>query len=171
MRGTGFPPGIPHVPYRITPACAGNRPLRKQGKNQRQDHPRVCGEQITPDVDQPLLKGSPPRVRGTGHRINCRCLPLGITPACAGNSTSTSAPTIPGRDHPRVCGEQPPISSSPVLIKGSPPRVRGTGHLPVACCREPGITPACAGNSRRGTLIFNGVEDHPRVCGEQRNVR
>ncbi len=30
-----------------------------------------------------------------------------------------------------------------------------------------GITPACAGNSMHAILHGKGVEDHPRVCGEQ----
>ena len=29
------------------------------------------------------------------------------------------------------------------------------------------ITPACAGNSMHAILHGKGVEDHPRVCGEQ----
>ena len=32
--------------YRITPACAGNRSLRTHSLKQKQDHPRVCGEQL-----------------------------------------------------------------------------------------------------------------------------
>ena len=45
VRGTALVKVARLQEHRITPACAGNRSLRKQGKNQRQDHPRVCGEQ------------------------------------------------------------------------------------------------------------------------------
>ena len=32
----------------------------------------------------------------------------------------------------------------------------------------PGITPACAGNRLARKVRKNGLEDHPRVCGEQK---
>ena len=65
VRGTDH--DVPHgkAAAGITPACAGNRPLRKQGENQRQDHPRVCGEQLRLQIAHGKPVGSPPRVRGT----------------------------------------------------------------------------------------------------------
>ena len=107
VRGTVvcFPDG--QYPSRITPACAGNRPYKKYWNIEFQDHPRVCGEQITPSPKIPCRTGSPPRVRGTV------CFPSWgehqrrITPACAGNSDPPHRKKRDEKDHPRVCGEQP----------------------------------------------------------------
>ena len=111
---------------RITPACAGNRATKRRPLPLRQDHPRVCGEQVCPSGPCGPLMGSPPRVRGTG--------PVGgggkggrrITPACAGNSPAEKKGRKP-KDHPRVCGEQPMAGTRGRQKQGSPPRVRGTG--------------------------------------------
>ena len=53
-----------------------------------------------------------------------------------------------------------------VLLKGSPPRVRGKLWLnctPRSCSR---ITPACAGKTQHGFPDNRWQQDHPRVCGE-----
>ena len=75
------------------------------------------------------------------------CTSLGITPACAGKSTSFLLKRRKPQDHPRVCGEK--IASHDITIghKGSPPRVRG-----------------------KVEAALEGIpldEDHPRVCGEK----
>ncbi len=73
-----------HDENRITPACAGNRPLLPPAPQVAQDHPRVCGEQASGGMYSSITLGSPPRVRGTGPRRS-RALSGRITPACAGN--------------------------------------------------------------------------------------
>ena len=92
--------------HRITPACAGNRPPRVLHTVYREDHPRVCGEQLQKLAGWIDGKGSPPRVRGT-VKINERfSIDIRITPACAGNSASSTRCWRRSPDHPRVCGEQ-----------------------------------------------------------------
>ena len=86
----------------------------------------MCGEQLPRSSQWLAMKGSPPRVRGT---VYLRCAandPIGITPACAGNSV---------------------ISQEEVhMNEGSPPRVRGTDIYSYYVPKSQGITPACAGN-------------------------
>ena len=55
-----------------------------------------------------------------------------------------------------------------IVDMGSPPRVRGEETAVVFAQPGTGITPACAGRSRRGTLSYFPERDHPRVCGEKR---
>ena len=187
MRGTGKIKDISRAYVRITPACAGNRGLDPPHRVDIRDHPRVCGEQITPSLNIPCLTGSPPRVRGTGvfrpgylggHGITPACAGnsyfftaayalLRITPACAGNRFSCSFFISIIGDHPRVCGEQAFVSASAPMVEGSPPRVRGTGEIKLETGTYIGITPACAGNSPAGWPYKTSNEDHPRVCGEQ----
>ena len=147
VRGTASIPDFRHTRDRITPACAGNRPLPRKPSKFGQDHPRVCGEQNPSYGRLNLRAGSPPRVRGTvAARIPCR-QSRRITPACAGNSLTPVFAGETTTDHPRVCGEQMLPFLICKSIQGSPPRVRGTGGSQVYTHEQSGITPACAGNS------------------------
>ena len=156
---------------RITPACAGNSRARKSFCLCFTDHPRVCGEQMRDIHTRCREEGSPPRVRGTVAASMEQLRHLRITPACAGNSAA-SCPRCPLRwDHPRVCGEQAGITVCTLSLKGSPPRVRGTEARPGVTCYAARITPACAGNSLSVITAAPGIQDHPRVCGEQLMMR
>ena len=73
----------------IIPACAGSTGFLRRTRARRRDHPRMCGEHITPNPFANAVLGSSPHVRGAliqGIVLHC---PLGIIPACAG---STAAP-------------------------------------------------------------------------------
>ena len=94
-----------------------------------------------------------------------------ITPACAGNSYRNQYHHHLWQDHPRVCGEQRNSGHHKIDGLGSPPRVRGTGAQSRAASPLFRITPACAGNSYRNQYHHHLWQDHPRVCGEQREVR
>jgi len=127
----------------------------------------VCGEQDGRQRCPKRKWGSPPRVRGTAIDRRFWEFIEGITPACAGNRTGGAGYGTDGKDHPRVCGEQPVPAPLSTERAGSPPRVRGT--VPVAAEFRPPerITPACAGNSRSCAMPQRAFQDHPRVCGEQ----
>ncbi len=127
----------------------------------------MCGEQPSTDGATYDVLGSPPRVRGTVNNYGHGQPPVRITPACAGNRTSSRIFRLCSQDHPRVCGEQLASSFSLAASSGSPPRVRGTGYRQSASCTRTRITPACAGNSPQQWHSEHGCRDHPRVCGEQ----
>ena len=152
----------------IIPACAGNTDFRPGRIHDSRDHPRVCGEHRYAFMFSAALLGSSPRVRGTLIRISDQPSVLGIIPACAGNTTRRAAPRWRWWDHPRVCGEHSPVFETLGNHVGSSPRVRGTPAPAEANLFDPGIIPACAGNTlipRRAGLFF---WDHPRVCGEHK---
>ena len=73
----------------------------------------------------------------------------GITPAYAGSSLA--ARCFPARpwDHPRVRGEQLHDRYRKGDGIGSPPRARGAVLRWMMVSEEVGITPACAGSSRK----------------------
>ena len=52
------------IAIRITPACAGKRMVKSNGKYNNRDHPRVCGEKAYSLVILFVDVGSPPHVRG-----------------------------------------------------------------------------------------------------------
>jgi len=116
------------------------------------------------------LTGSPPRVRGTVCARPSSTTENGITPACAGNSQRFKGIGAYTTDHPRVCGEQPPMACPAADPPGSPPRVRGTADSAESYDARIRITPACAGNSCTRTCTRAWPGDHPRVCGEQPHV-
>ena len=90
----------------------------------------------------------------------------GITPAYAGNTTSSNYARQHGRDHPRVCGEHCITSLMTAKPSGSPPRMRGTPEDVKEGWYWFGITPAYAGNTKRRQKSAFLCWDHPRVCGE-----
>ena len=149
VRGTVLLQKSNWIKGRITPACAGNSSLDGIEGEFEQNHPRVCGEQLSPGYPLPLRRGSPPRVRGTAFFANRSKYASRITPACAGNRPSMAPSENTVRDHPRVCGEQKMNIHIGGMQLGSPPRVRGTENPQKVVSPEIGITPACAGNSAK----------------------
>ena len=131
---------------RITPACAGKTGYAGKLSEEREDHPRVCGENVGAMPKVPINSGSPPRVRG--------------------KLKFSFAVEVWQQDHPRVCGENIFASLKLVINLGSPPRVRGKLSITAPATVKPRITPACAGKTIKETFWINSIEDHPRVCGE-----
>ena len=124
------------------------------------------GEYVHPIVCALLPLGSPPHARG----ILCRCRGcldrFGITPACAGNTSSNYPLRGLLRDHPRMRGEYLNHNAHNCHIKGSPPHARGIPAEIQPPERMTGITPACAGNTSFISLKSSSNRDHPRMRGE-----
>ena len=130
------------------------------------DHPRLRGEYLFPPRIADCWMGSPPLARGILFSLKCTEPEKGITPACAGNTFRTLRRRSECEDHPRLRGEYNHIIQIIEIISGSPPLARGI--LPGSPCGPvcPGITPACAGNTRCISEICGTGRDHPRLRGE-----
>ena len=74
-------------------------------------------------------------------------------------------------DHPRLRGEQVLLSALFVPIVGSPPLARGTAGRRIQNARRLGITPACAGNRSPIHNANQNLRDHPRLRGEQKEMK
>ena len=126
----------------------------------------MCGENSSNLSGVHIVPGSPPRVRGKqGSHVKCGNR-QGITPACAGKTDVLAVIGILVRDHPRVCGENCEPLHAEKGGQGSPPRVRGKREHGILGELRRGITPACAGKTRRPRQMRQSARDHPRVCGE-----
>ena len=71
----------------------------------------------------------------------------GIIPAYAGSTVTFETLLVPGKDHPRVCGEH---MDSPLTINfgpGSSPRMRGAQGAGLQVGDGRGIIPAYAGST------------------------
>ena len=153
------------VPGRITSACAEQTRRADHRQDYRQDHLRVCGADSAGIRRSIQRSGSPPRVRSrhgsaaAGYRV------AGITSACA-EQTSSAGPKRPcRRDHLRVCGADIPTRSAEHDQGGSPPRVRSRRRVHRVDGVPPGITSACAEQTRSAWRDQGRLRDHLRVCG------
>ncbi len=140
---------------RITPACAGSSHAHGAGACHDMDHPRVRGEQLTKAREKDRRQGSPPRARGAERCQDALGVQDGITPACAGSSSTNKSSNPWKRDHLRVRGEQQPLHLLRVLQEGSPPRARGAEVVDHRLQVRGGITPACAGSRVHRVYFLN----------------
>ena len=168
MRGKGADQTTRRVFPGITPAYAGKRVRPWRERHKEGDHPRVCGEKIWPSASAGKPLGSPPRMRGKARLFDTVRHNHRITPAYAGKRLSGLFGCVPGRDHPRVCGEKIRISGPNAPTPGSPPRMRGKDYVRYLNEGKHGITPAYAGKRRKQWTGLEWRWDHPRVCGEKK---
>ena len=134
-------------PNRIIPALAGNTKRVTWNARPSGDHPRACGEHITPNPLANAILGSSPRLRGTRIVGYCGHAVRGIIPALAGNTMTCRYTRTCSRDHPRACGEHSPTLASAFNTLGSSPRLRGTPRGNGARLGRLRIIPALAGNT------------------------
>src|SRR5690554_6437891 len=125
VRGPRGSDKTPSTLLGITPACAGTTIGRWLLQMNNWDHPRMCGDHIYPREIATRALGSPPHVRGPPMLNKPFVKSFGITPACAGTTVSISLSILENRDHPRMCGDHGQVDISSLLVKGSPPHVRG----------------------------------------------
>ena len=131
----------------ITPAGAGKTDGFSPRTRGVRDHPRRCGENVSPRPNLSPLSGSPPQVRGK--------LSTGLNP-CS-----------PNWDHPRRCGENQPDRRQQYRPAGSPPQVRGKLLASEDLDELARITPAGAGKTPEAvTTAFTWAGSPPQVRGK-----
>ena len=133
----------------IIPACAGSTRILLHKDDPVWDHPRMCGEHITPKKWTNLVPGSSPHVRGAHDSCSVISALLGIIPACAGSTPPRMTWVSEVWDHPRMCGEHDGVQAILTTDKGSSPHVRGALTFGKARGQPIGIIPACAGSTLR----------------------
>ena len=133
----------------ITPACAGITWSLAGFPPPPGDHPRVCGNYRSNSISKHAPRGSPPRVRELPENTTRTNLFKGITPACAGITFVGFKSCKLAQDHPRVCGNYNGNPERTNQREGSPPRVRELLQNFPSPKEFIGITPACAGITRR----------------------
>ena len=166
MRGKPSASVISFLLFRITPAHAGKTFVFSSWRQQQQDHPRACGENLGQLRFDTSILGSPPRMRGKPLEEVENCAETGITPAHAGKTNARYSRPCFRKDHPRACGENLSTRFLCCGSGGSPPRMRGKldslshNRVPTR------ITPAHAGKTYFLSISFFCAWDHPRACGE-----
>ena len=105
------------------------------------------GEKTCHNKEKDGETGSPPLARGKEVQAEEAFEIVGITPACAGKSSSEFAFSESEGDHPRLRGEKASGTNLLKSLPGSPPLARGKGLPIVPEVVSLRITPACAGKS------------------------
>ena len=85
----------------------------------------MCGDYWYSDWLLMVVEGSPPHVRGLRQNRFFRRPKPGITPACAGTTSTPVTWATWEEDHPRMCGDYPRRVKAARENPGSPPHVRG----------------------------------------------
>ena len=155
----------------IIPADAGSTPLGQAGGLPCRDHPRGCGEHVSPVCRSLRHGGSSPRMRGAPADNARQDVSEGIIPADAGSTRTCSGPSRLIRDHPRGCGEHLPSGRTRAMMRGSSLRMRGALGQTAGPPKGYGIIPADAGSTLLRNLRLSGNTDHPRGCGEHNSNR
>ena len=89
----------------ITPACAGKTMLGIYFSSFSEDHPRLRGKDLNKTLIHSSKSGSPPLARERPDYLACYSVYRGITPACAGKTSTTFQRSDFVRDHPRLRGK------------------------------------------------------------------
>ena len=142
--------------------------MRLQG-----DHPRRCGENGGGARGEGVYRGSPPQVRGKRWGSLRLQAASRITPAGAGKTSFVVCVLRYGQDHPRRCGENWDTSCCIIAADGSPPQDRPRFRFPRTCGGDPigaDNTPAGAGKTQFHRDPAACIRDHPRRCGENREI-
>ena len=153
------------APDGITSACAEQTGFLHCDAARSWDHLRVCGADYPIHRPARRRRGSPPRVRSrhVGGRRTGR--PVGITSACAEQTSFARRSSSAMRDHLRVCGADDGHRTDMTLDDGSPPRVRSRLPRSARSGTSAGITSACAEQTPSWNRHAHGITDHLRVCG------
>ena len=112
--------------------------------------------------------GSSPHARGAQLIELVEEQVVGIIPACAGSTMSSSRPRRRGRDHPRMRGEHAENDVMASMYWGSSPHARGARQDSLRREVAGGIIPACAGSTASRCRASPTTGDHPRMRGEHR---
>ena len=110
--------------------------------------------------------GSPPPTRGAHWAAPSLSGVARITPAYAGSTPWTRAPTSGSWDHPRLRGEHLSMVDDIGDETGSPPPTRGAPGPDRRQARPRRITPAYAGSTQPTTSNPMYFQDHPHLRGE-----
>ena len=130
-------------------------------------HPHVCGERVLNGGNVYRGDGSSPRVWGTGTASSYFSRSNRFIPTCVGNGHMVRQAGQHITVHPHVCGERVANVIGVLLMRGSSPRVWGTGLARSAKGTRRWFIPTCVGNGARQRDQAALISVHPHVCGER----
>ena len=163
-----FQKNLPHCrPYLWNiPAYAGKTRTLMSMVFTPAEHPRVCGENTVDFLHSVLASGTSPCMRGKLFiLVRCMTAPWNI-PVYAGKTSPLPCAYLTSAEHPRVCGENSLILTSPVRLSGTSPRMRGKLRDSFFSLSGRRNIPAYAGKTASSACSRAMISEHPRVRGE-----
>ncbi len=167
LRGTAAQWLAYQAVQRFIPAPAGNGELALVSMAMATVHPRACGERRDKLVEYQSECGSSPRLRGTATATRSALARRRFIPAPAGNGIPERLKAAVRAVHPRACGERQLRRQVGNAIRGSSPRLRGTGQSQQRLQGRRRFIPAPAGNGQPPGRVVRHHAVHPRACGER----
>ena len=165
-RGTRPSTSTPQNPTGLIPARAGNTMERGHVHPEHGAHPRSRGEHAATLFSVGSRSGSSPLARGTPG-VDAACLVIvGLIPARAGNTFTTTAAVSTHWAHPRSRGEHWSRIYVTTRSAGSSPLARGTPRGFSQTKNIDGLIPARAGNTEPPITRKSRRRAHPRSRGE-----
>ena len=165
-RGARLPLGAPAWAAGIIPAYAGSTRLSGSDGDRGGDHPRIRGEHVRRQKNDPAWHGSSPHTRGAPTAPCPAPRNGGIIPAYAGSTGVEAYPIFDEADHPRIRGEHRRAIWNDAMMMGSSPHTRGALSCRAHRWRIGWIIPAYAGSTVEIPAASFPSEDHPRIRGE-----
>ena len=151
---------------RNIPAHAGKTIRGQHGLQQREEHPRACGENCLPRSCAPHQGGTSPRMRGKHGGVFEPESGGRNIPAHAGKTVATRRCSLARWEHPRACGENYQRFYPPRGFLGTSPRMRGKQRWSTGLISWSGNIPAHAGKTFSTYRSIAKPKEHPRACGE-----
>ena len=148
-----------------TPACAGQTTATSRSRWSSSLYPRVRGANCHTDAMTSCHIPLPPRARGKPRLKTSPPICPPSTPACAGQTTSSTKRDRTGALYPRVRGANCAWVSFLSAVAPLPPRARGKHLDDDSDPGAPASTPACAGQT---AFVYSGARLfrlYPRVRG------
>ena len=165
-RGKHSPSMFSTSSSRNIPACAGKTAGIDQADANRQEHPRVRGENREVFEGEDFYSGTSPRTRVKQVVDAEKRLDLGNIPAHAGKTLHQTGAENHAAEHPRARGENTLDMMLQEPTRGTSPRTRGKPH-PQARSQTPiGNIPAHAGKTLALAKPPGSRAEHPPARGE-----
>ena len=155
------------APLRLIPAHAGKTSRPCSAPAAGAAHPRSRGENPAPRPTRATSPGSSPLTRGKPLRKQRTCLLVGLIPAHAGKTTSTTVADTDRPAHPRSRGENPKSPSNSLLDPGSSPLTRGKPRVAWSPSTPRSAHPRSRGENGVGEEEFHrGTGSSPLTRGK-----
>ena len=154
-----------------TPPLTRGRPsLRPISLERSRKHPRLRGEDDCRTAGLLNVVETPPLTRGRPRDPFWRDFTDRNTPAYAGKTHWHSSKPQTHWKHPRLRGEDKIADANVTTGKETPPLTRGRRRRSQVRPLLSRNTPAYAGKTGEEGSTFSGVEKHPRLRGEDRDL-
>ena len=160
-----IPPEILEV-IGLIPACAGKTSVTFSTLRAVRAHPRMRGENGCSESTRQIGSGSSPHARGKLKRCFRLFAAFRLIPACAGKTDASQNHGLHSQAHPRMRGENSPVTCQCSRTSGSSPHARGKRRVAKFPLEFPGLIPACAGKTLVRSLPWLHSGAHPRMRGE-----